>query len=158
MINLITMERYNEFIKKYRRLVGLKEVKQKKYLVKVTFYFGLIKENLNEHLVYKNFQNSTNRYTYHPEQTNPPVLAHYHIYPEKSKDELYAVNVVDGKAHHKKNRGHVVPKKEADELRRMGVQLPLNNILENLTYYELEQREIINESVKFENYIYLLIE
>lgn len=152
------MERYNEFIKKFRRLAGINEIEPKEYIVKVTFFLGLVEENLNEHLVYKNFQNSTNRYTYHPEQTNPPVKAHYHIYPEKSKDELYAVNVVDGKAHHKKNRGHIVPKKEADELRSMGVKLPLNNILESLTIYELEQRQIINESVNFENCVYLLIE
>jgi len=53
------------------------------------------------------------------------------VYPSNSKKELYAVNVDDGKAHHKNNKGHVVPGKEADELRTLGVQIPKTNILES---------------------------
>ncbi len=76
---------------------------------------------------------------YHPEKPSIPVKAHYHIVPSKSKEELYAVNVDDGKAHHKSNRGHIVLRKEADELRSLGVNIPSNNIFE-------PQQLTINES------------
>mgnify|MGYP000916884522 CR=1 FL=1 len=86
---------------------------------------------LIEHNQYTQFQKTTNRYTYHPENPSIPVKAHYHIYPSNSKKELYAVNVDDGTAHHKSNRGYVVPKKEAEELRSLGVKIPNDNILES---------------------------
>ena len=86
---------------------------------------------LIEHNQYTQFQKTTNRYTYHPENSSIPVKAHYHIYPSNSKKELYAVNVDDGTAHHKCNRGYVVPKKEAEELRSLGVEIPNDNILES---------------------------
>lgn len=41
------------------------------------------------------------------------------------------MNVDDGTAHHKSNRGYVVPKKEAEELRSLGVKIPNDNILES---------------------------
>ena len=87
---------------------------------------------IKEHHAIKSFKSTTNRYFYHPEDTNIPVKAHYHIIPNNSKKELYAVNL-DGTAHHQSNRGHVVPKKEAEELRRLGVAIGSDNILEELT-------------------------
>jgi hypothetical protein len=86
---------------------------------------------LIEHNQYTQFQKTTNRYTYHPKNPSIPFKAHYHIYPSNSKKELYAVNLDDGTAHHKSNRGYVVPKKEAEELRFLGVKIPNDNILES---------------------------
>lgn len=83
-----------------------------------------------EHEQYKGFQNTKNRYVKHPENLDIPVQAHYHIYPNKGKTEIYAVNM-DGTAHHKKNRGYEVSKKEADELRKFGIEIPDNRIIEN---------------------------
>ncbi len=86
-------------------------------------------ESIFEHQTYKTFKGTRNRYTYHPENNNIPVKAHYHIYPPNSKSEIYAVNI-DGSAHHKKNRGYNVPSKEAKELRKLDVKLSSDNILE----------------------------
>lgn len=120
-------------IKRFQELAGLKEsdIYKSQYAIQITIdkpdNIGL----LLEHEQYKKFKKTNNRYTKHPENPAIPVKAHYHIYPSNSKEELYAVNVDDGKAHHKKNRGHIVPKKEADELRTLGVQIPTDNILES---------------------------
>lgn len=62
------------------------------------------------------------------------MKAHFHIFPSNSKDELYSVYVETGKAHHKKNRGYQIPKKEAEELRSLGVQIHKNNILESVKF------------------------
>jgi hypothetical protein len=67
---------------------------------------------------------------YHPDNPDIPVKAHYHIYPNNGKQEIYAVNM-DGSAHHKNNRGFEVPNKEAKELRKLGVEIPVNRIIEN---------------------------
>lgn len=95
---------------------------------------------LLEHEKYTQFKKTTNIYTYHPENPSIPVKAHCHVFPSNSKKELYAVNVDDGKAHHKSNSGHIVPRKEADELRSLGVNIPANNLLEarQLTLNESE--------------------
>ncbi|HZV13003.1 MAG TPA: hypothetical protein VFA55_07285 [Candidatus Kapabacteria bacterium] len=84
---------------------------------------------LLEYEQYKKFKSSTNRYAVHPENPNIPVKRHYHVYPKNGKEEIYAVNV-DGTAHHGENKGFQVPPKEADELRRLGVKIPSNNIIE----------------------------
>lgn len=151
------MEKNNEFLQRFRKLAGLKESSGKPYLIKITFIKGLVTESLNEHNTYSNFQNSTNRYMYHAQSTNPPVKAHYQVYPKNGKSELYAVCVDDGKAHHKKNRGHQVPKKEANELRSLGVKLPDNNILEAEFIIYMSESQILNEAMNEENTIYILI-
>ncbi len=149
------MEKRFKYLKRFYELIGEKE-KFEQYLIKITFPTGVVSESLNEHKVFQNFLNSSNRYNYHPETTNPPVKAHYHIYPLNSKQELYAVNVDDGKAHHKKNRGIIVPHKEADELRKLGVKLPDNNILETKSISEIYNIQILNERINEDNIIYLI--
>ena len=141
------------FLKRFKELSGMKKNPEESYLIKITFLIPL-PESLNEHHVYQNFKKSTNRYTYHSETTNPPVGAHYQVYPNNSKTELYAVRVVDGKAHHKRNRGYQIPNKEADELRSYGVNIPPNNILETITASEVQ---LLNESLNVDNPIYILI-
>jgi hypothetical protein len=83
-----------------------------------------------EHEQYKEFRKSNDLYYKHPENTQIPVKAHYHVVDSKSKKEIYAVNM-DGTAHHKKNKGFAVPSKQAEELKRLGVQFKDGNILEN---------------------------
>lgn len=121
-------------IKRFQELAGLKEsnIYKNSYAIQVTIDKPHNSELLLEHEQYQKFKKTTNRYTYHPENPSIPVKAHYHVVPSNSKKELYAVNVDDGKAHHKSNRGHTVPKKEADELRTLGVQIPADNILESI--------------------------
>jgi hypothetical protein len=87
-------------------------------------------ETLLEYQRLKAFSKTTSRYSFHPENANIPVQAHYHIYSRNSKQEIYAVNM-DGTAHHRANGGYQVPRKEADELRALGVQIPLSNIIES---------------------------
>lgn len=125
-------------LNRFKELAGIKKsnIYVSQYLIQITLK---IPDILLEHEQYKNFKKSTNRYTYHPEEVNPPVKAHFHIFPSKSKKEIYAVNVIDGTAHHKKNRGYTIPKKEADELRALGVTIDPSNILES-------RRLNINES------------
>lgn len=149
------MEKHLKFLKRFYELIGEKG-KFEAYLIKITFSEGIVAESLNEHKVYQNFKNSTNRYTYHPEQKNPPVRAHYQVYPSNSKKELYSVCKVDGKAHHKKNRGYQIPKKEAEEFRSLGVPIPPNNILERKSIDEFLDLKILNEGVDYGNVIYLL--
>jgi hypothetical protein len=143
----------DNYLKRFKALAGIRATTKNSYLIKITFQV-IVAESLNEHNIYSNFKNSTNRYMYHPESTNPPVKAHYQVYPQKGKSELYAVLVDDGKAHHKKNRGYQIPKKEADELRSLGVNLPDNNILEIITRPAVQ---ILNEEVYVDNTIYILI-
>ena len=152
------MDNYSEYIKRIKRLAGIKEKTPKQYLIKITFLKNLVAESLNEHNVYKNFQNSSNRYVFHPESTNPPVKAHYHVYPSNSKNELYAANLIDGKAHHKKNRGLSIPQKEADELRSLGVNLPKNNILETIFIDEFQELQLLNEDSNGDDSFYLMVE
>ncbi|OCX52770.1 hypothetical protein BEL04_00070 [Mucilaginibacter sp. PPCGB 2223] len=65
---------------------------------------------------------------------------------------MYAVNVDDGSAHHKVNRGYTVPRKEADELRALGVNIKPDNILEGIDY---EFSEEIGDDLIF---IYLILD
>lgn len=116
--------------KRFQELAGITPSNfLNRYAIQITIHRpeGL----LIEHNQYTQFQKTMNRYTYHPQNQSIPVKAHYHIYPSNSNKELYAVNVDDGTAHHKSNRGYVVPKKEAEELRSLGVKIPDNNILES---------------------------
>jgi hypothetical protein len=116
--------------KRFQELAGIRPSNfLNRYAIQITIH--RIDGLLIEHNQYTQFQKTTNRYTYHPENPSIPVKAHYHIYPSNSKKELYAVNVDDGTAHHKSNRGYVVPKKEAEELRSLGVNIPNDNILES---------------------------
>ncbi|MDY0142922.1 MAG: hypothetical protein RBR97_13615 [Bacteroidales bacterium] len=113
-----------------------------KYCILISVGESEGKSLITEHEQYQGFQKTTNRYVQHPENPDIPVQAHYHIYPSKGKKEIYAVNM-DGTAHHKKNRGYGVPKKEADELRKMGVEIPDDRIIENreidFSGFELDQ-------------------
>ena len=88
-------------------------------------------ELILEYEHYKKFKKSTALYYFHPEDKNIPVKAHYHIVDPKSKKEIYAVNIIDGTAHHRKNKGYEVPKKHAKELSKLGVNFKNGNILEN---------------------------
>ena len=116
--------------KRFQELAGIKEL---------TFFnrFAIqlivdIEEShiLLEHEQYKQFRKSTSLFSKHPENQNIPVKAHYHIVDSKSKKEIYAVNM-DGTAHHRQNKGYQVSNKEAEELRSLGVAIPVNNIIES---------------------------
>lgn len=143
------MESLRNYIKRMLR-DGLKNQKEEDYLIKITF-----SRSLNEHRQIQDFKKSTNRFIYHPEQTHPPVKAHYHVIPRNGNNEIYAVNI-DGTAHHQKNKGYKIPKKEAKELRKMGVKLNSDNIIE---YFEMDMQELLVEENEFSaNCLYLLIE
>ena len=142
-----------KYLKRFKELAGIKNPSEVPYLIKITFT-KIVSESLNEHNVYTNFKKTTNRYTLHAETTHPPVKAHYQVYPNNSKTELYAIRVEDGKAHHRKNRGFQIPKREADELRSLGVSLPPDNILETISASEIQ---VLNEDLHQDNPIYLLI-
>ncbi len=129
------MQSLSEFIKRQQKLAGIKT----SYAIEVVFHTN-DSELIFEHKTYQQFQKTQNRYTYHPEDKNIPVKGHYHIYPSNSKKEIYAVNL-DGTAHHKNNRGFEVPKKEATELRKLGVQIPDNRILEHKEVFINEKLE-----------------
>ena len=106
-----------------------KEIKDQCYAIEVIICESEKNDLILEHKTYQTFRRTNNRYSYHPENPEIPVKAHYHIYPPNSKKEIYAVNV-DGTAHHKKNRSYSISSKEAKELRLLGVKIPINNIIE----------------------------
>ncbi len=83
---------------------------------------------LLEHEQYKEFKKSTDLYFKHPENQSIPVQSHYHVVDTKSKKEMYSVNT-DDSAHHRANISYPVLKKQAEELRKLGVNIPSNNIL-----------------------------
>jgi hypothetical protein len=150
---------FKKYVSRLQVLSGIKpssdEIIDKSYFIKVTFNFA---NSLYEHETYTFFQKTNNRYTYHPASTNPPVEAHYHVYPAKGKKELYAVNM-SGSAHHKKNRQYHVPNKEADELRYIGVQIPVTNIIESLDFKDGNDKKLLLESVNENCFcIYIRIE
>ena len=146
------LQTYEEFIKRLKILAG---IKPKKYLVKITFE---TRDSLLEHECLTKFQNSTNKYLFHSEKTSPQVRAHYHVYPSNGKNEIYAVNL-DGTAHHKKNRGYTVPKKEADELKVLGVAIKDNRVIETFDYLDNGQKQLITESINLSTEsVYLLFE
>lgn len=110
------------YVKRFYEHVEYKETQPSNHFYAVEISFDADDEMLMllEHLKIKQFKSTRNRYLYHPEDLKIPVKAHYHVFPPNSTNkELYAVNI-DGTAHHKKNRGIEIPRKEADELRQMG--------------------------------------
>lgn len=116
-----------------QELAGIKPSHiENRFVVKVTVKIPGV-ELITEHELYKKFEKSTNRYRKDAAQLHIPAQEHFHIVPGNSTAEIYSVNQ-DGTAHHRDNKGYVVPKKEASELRKLGVQIPENRILEN---YEL---------------------
>ena len=102
----------------------------------------------------KSFKNSKNRYFKHPADSNIPCKAHYHIIGSKGNYEIYAVNM-DGTAHHRQNKNYEVPKKEADELRKLGVILKPSNIIEMIEISDI--RLILNEDFnRFSDFILII--
>jgi hypothetical protein len=118
-------------VKRFQELAGLRPTTSQSgetYLIELTFD---IEQTLTEHEFIKGFKKTSNRYYFHPESTNPPVKGHYHIIPKNGKKEIYAVNL-DGTAHHQVNKGYPIPKKEAEELRLLGVSIKDDLIIEIL--------------------------
>ena len=143
----IAERNFRPYVKRFQELAGIRPLGQetpKSYLIEITFDFG---DSLLEHQAIQNFKKTTNRYYYHPEETNPPVKAHYHVIPSKGKQEIYAVNM-DGTFHHRANQGYQIPKKEADELRALGVDIRPNNIIEHLDFLESAEKQLLTESLK----------
>ncbi len=139
------MKKLSEILKRQKELMGI----ENSYAIEISFDINSFSELILEHKTYQKFQKTQNRYTYHPEDKNIPVKGHYHIYPRNSKKEIYAVNT-DGTAHHKGNRGFEIPKKEAMELKKLGVQIPDNRILEHKEIF-------INENIESYSSIYIII-
>lgn len=144
-ITRIVDKSFRPYVKRFRELAGLSPLEEEKetYLIEFTFDFG---DALWEHISIKNFKKSTNRYYFHPESTNPPVKGHYHVTPLKSNHEIYAVNL-DGTAHHKSSRGYEIPRKEADELRSLGVNIKPDRMIESIDILEPAKRLLLTESV-----------
>ena len=74
----IADKNFKSYVKRFQELAGLRPLGQTSpatYLIEVTVDFG---DSLQEHKTIQNFKKTTNRYYYHPEETNPPVKAHYH--------------------------------------------------------------------------------
>jgi hypothetical protein len=125
-IKKINRDRYNR--QRMQELSLLTESKNaERYSIQIILEPGV--PLLTEHETYTQFSRTNNFWRKDPEDLNIPVQAHYHIYGNRSSKEIYAVNI-DGTAHHKKNRGFTVPKKEAEELRKFGVAIPDNRIIE----------------------------
>jgi hypothetical protein len=143
-------------IKRIQVLAGIMPTdsdKKETYLIKVTFE----SENLLlEHISLKSFKGSTNKMLKHPAKTHPPVKGHYHVYPKNGKDELYAVNM-DGTAHHQRHQGYEIPKKEAEELRALGVDIRPDRIIEFLEFSEDKHTKLLTESLG-EEYVSIYIE
>ena len=137
---------FSPYVKRFQELAGLRssgmDVKET-YRIEVTFDFGT---SLLEHESIKYFIKTNNRYYFHPKSTNPPVKAHYHVISSNGKEEIYAVNI-DGTAHHKANRGFEIPKKEADELRNLGVEIGPERIIESIEFLEVSLRKLLTESL-----------
>ncbi|HLO70051.1 MAG TPA: hypothetical protein VK167_04230 [Flavipsychrobacter sp.] len=145
-IESIADKNFRPYVKRFQELAGLRPVgldALETYLIEITFDFG---ESLLEHNAIKNFKKSTNRYYYHPEETNPPVKAHYHVIPSKGNEEIYAINM-DGTAHHRVNKGYQIPRKEADELRSLGVNINQDNIIEHIDFLEDYNKQLLMESL-----------
>lgn len=118
--------------KRMQKLAGIEiDNSDDQYCILITVGESDGRSLITEHEKYQSFKKTTNRYLYHPENPDIPVKAHYHIYPNNGKQEIYSVNM-DGTAHHKKNRGYQVPSKEAKELRALGVTIPDDRIIENI--------------------------
>ncbi len=142
----ISRKGFDPYIKRFQELAGIRgsgSDRKSTYIIEISFDFGNI---LIEHKNIKNFKKTNNRYYYHPEQTHPPVKAHYHVIPSKGNREIYAVNV-DGTAHHRVNQGYQIPQKEAEELRRLGVSIKSDNIIEHLEVLIGSEKLLLNESL-----------
>jgi hypothetical protein len=138
------MKSFEEFLSRQKELMEIPKVKR--YAIELIIHSDTY-DLITEYNQYKKFKRTQSKFTSHPEDKNIPVQKHYHIYPSNSKKEIYAVNM-DGTAHHQKNKGYEIPRKEADELRSLGVKIAKDNILEN--------KEIsINENL--ESYISIFI-
>lgn len=149
----------NESYSVLRTLELTKEIESnytERYAIQITFSKSAIPELLLEHKVINAFNSTRNRYMYHPADPKIPVRAHYHIYPPNGKKELYAVNV-DGTAHHQKNKGIELPRKEAEELRAMGVQIAFDNILESIEIIQTDAIQLITENHNQEEYYSIFI-
>ncbi|MBK7851625.1 MAG: hypothetical protein IPJ66_10940 [Bacteroidetes bacterium] len=55
---------------------------------------------------------------------------------------------MDGTAHHKANRGYQIPKKEADVLRSLGVEIGPDRLIESIEFLEMNLRELLTESIE----------
>jgi len=142
-IDSLANQKHKPFVKRFNEILENKKVETKTYLIEIVFESSDI---ILEHEVIKNFQKSSNRYYYHAEETHPPVKAHYHVIPLRGKKEIYAVNM-DGTSHHKKNKGYEIPRKEADELRKLGVDISINNIIEHIEDLVDDEKKMITESI-----------
>jgi hypothetical protein len=123
------------------------------YFIEISFADDNI---LLEYESVKRFAKTDNRYYYHSASSNPLVKAHYHIIPSNGNYELYAVNI-DGTAHHRVNKGYIIPQKEADELRKLGVDIKDNRIIEHILESENGQKKLLTESLN-KNNLTILIE
>lgn len=138
---------FSPYVKRFQELAGLRPSgldAKETHLIEVTFDFG---NSLLEHESIKNFKKTNNRYYFHPESTNPSVKGHYHVIPNNGKQEIYAVNL-DGTSHHKVNKGYQIPKKEADELRGLGVDIKDDRIIESIECLENDRKQLLTESLK----------
>lgn len=136
----IERDAYNPEFKRIQVLSGIKPTNvdnKETYLIKITFESDSL---LLEHKSLKSFKGSTNKMLKHPSSTHPPVKGHYHVYPKNGKDEIYAVNL-DGTAHHQRHQGYEIPRKEAEELRALGVDIRPDRIIEYLEISEDDQRD-----------------
>lgn len=142
-VDRLANRKHKPFVKRFKEILENTNLETKTYLIEIVFESSDI---ILEHEVIKNFKKSSNRYYYHAEEIHPPVKAHYHVIPLKGKKEIYAVNI-DGTSHHKKNKGYEIPRKEADELRKLGVDIGLNNIIEHIKDLVDSEKIMINESI-----------
>ncbi len=143
----IANRNFKPYVKRFQELAGIRQTgidAKETYLIEITFDFG---NSLLEHETIKNFKKTKNRYYFHPESINPPVKGHYHVIPTKGKQEIYAVNF-DGTAHHKVNKGYQIPKKEADELISLGVDINDDRIIESIELLDIDQRQLLSESLE----------
>ena len=141
----LNKEAYDPEIKRMQILAGITKkniVVKETYLIQITFDR---ESEIFEHISLKNFKGSTRKMLHHPAKTHPPVKGHYHVYSKNSKDEIYAVNM-DGTAHHQKHQGYEIPRKEAEELRALGVTIKADRIIEYLDASEDDQRQLITET------------
>ena len=137
---------FQPYIKRFYELAGVAPtgaISKRTYLIEVTFDFG---QSLLEHENIKGFKKTNNRYYYHSASTNPPVKGHYHVIPKNGKEEIYAVNL-DGTAHHQVNKGYQIPKKEADELRQLGVDIKPDRFIESIDLLDGHEKTLLLESL-----------
>ncbi len=152
-INDLKNQKYQPHRNRFNEIVHNEKNETKSYLIEILIESS---NRLFEHEAIQNFQKTNNRYYYHPEEIHPPVKAHYHVIPARGKNEIYAVNM-DGTTHHKKNRGYQIPRKEADELRKLGVDIRPDNIIEHIETSSEEEKMLITESME-KDCISILIE